>query len=285
MDISSILSNREVATGIWLSIVFLWALSVGSVRRSIGGVLQAFFVKGIIVPFALMLLYVFLIVLVSRRIGFWDMSALKDTILWTTGTAFATFFSLNKAVEDKSYFRGIIWDNIRLVLILEFIVNLYSFSLIVELLIVPIATFIVMLNAVAELKTEYRQVKTFLNYTSGLFGLVLLALTFRELLADFQNFATLKTLRDCLLPPLFTITFLPFVYLMALYMQYQRLFHRIDFANRDAVLSRYTKRRFLAACHLSLSKLNTSSKNIGFPKVSSKDEVLALIKNAQEQFK
>jgi hypothetical protein len=281
MELTSILSNREIAAGVWLLIVLIWALSVGSVRRSILGVLEAFFVKIIVVPFVVMLLYVILMVLIFRKIGFWDASALKDTILWTTSTAFATFFSLNKVAEDKHYFRDAIWDNIRLVLMLEFIVNLYSFSLIVELVLVPIVTFIGIMSAVAESKPETMRLKILFNSVLSIFGLGLLVFTFRELSADFQNLATLKTLRDFFLPPLFTIAFLPFVYLMALYMQYERLFNRVDFANKDVSLARYAKRRFFAVCHLSLSKLNRFSKNVGFPKLNSRDDVLALIRKAQ----
>jgi hypothetical protein len=280
MEIISVLNNREISVVIWLLIVFLWALSVSSVRQSIFGLFKAFFVKIIIVPFAVMLLYVLLTVLIFKKVGFWDISALKDTILWTIGTAFATFLSLNKVAGDENFFRKALLDNIKLVLILEFIVNLYSFNLIIELILVPIVTFIVMLNAVAELKPEYKQARVFLDYTLGIVGLVLIVFTFRELFVDFQNFATLKTLRDFFLPPIFTIAFLPYVYLIALYMQYESLFTRIDFANKDADLARYAKRKILAACHLDLSKLNKFSTNVGLPKVNGKGDVSALIKKA-----
>ncbi|MEK6286715.1 MAG: hypothetical protein AABO57_13325 [Acidobacteriota bacterium] len=280
MEIIRILNNREIAVVIWLSLLFLWALSISSVRHSFFGILKAFFVKTIIVPLAIMLLYVLLMVLVFKRIGFWDTSALKDTILWTVG-AFATFLGLNKVVGDESFFRNAILDNLKLVLILEFIVNLYSFNLVLELVLVPIVTFIVLLNLVAKSKPEYKNVRIVLDYALGLFGLVLIVFTFRELSVDLQNFATLdKTLRDFLLPALFTIVFLPYVYLMALYMQYERLFLRIDFANANAGLARYAKRKILQACHLNLSKVNKCSKNVGLPKLNGKDDVLALIRTA-----
>lgn len=137
------------------------------------------------------------------------------------------------------------------------------------------------MGTVAESKPETRKLKTFFNFVLSIFGLGLLVFTLRELFADFQNVATLKTLRDFFLPPLFTIAFFPFVYLMALYMQYERLFNRVDFANKDVSLARYAKRRFFAVCHLSLSKLNRFSKNVGFQKLNSRDDVLALIRKAQ----
>lgn len=264
-------------------IAFLWALSISSVRHSIPDLLKIFFGKKIIVPFVVMLLYIFLMVIIFKEVGFWDISATKDTILWTMGTAFATFFNLNKVAGDENHFKNAILDNIKFILILEFIVNLYSFNLAIELVVIPIVSFIVMTNAYAGLKPEYKQVKTLLDYALGLFGLFLIAFTFRELVVDFQNFATLKNLRDFFLPPLFSIVFLPFVYLMALYMQYESLFTRIDFANKNSDLAKYAKRKIFTTCHVNLSKLNKLSKNAGFPRVNSKDDVLALMKKAKEK--
>ena len=281
MNIINALNNREIAVAVWSIIVFLWALSISGVRHAIPNLLKAFFVKKIITPFIVMLLYVVILVIIFEKVGFWDVSALKDTILWTTGTAFVTFFSLNKVVNDENYFKNTILDNIKLVLILEFVVNLYSFGLIVELIVVPIASMIVILGVVAESKPEYKRVKVFLNYVLGLFGLVLLVYTFRGIFVDFQNFATIKNLRDFFLPVLFTLFFLPFIYFMALSMQYESLFTRVNFANKNSSITRYAKRKIFATCNISLSKLTKFSKNAGLPKINSKNDVLALIKKAQ----
>ena len=277
------LNNREIATAIWLTIAFFWALSISGVRRSIRDLLKTFFNKKIIVPFVAMLLYVLLMVIVFKEIGFWDVSATKDTILWTLGTVVATFFSLNKVAEDEKYFKNVILDNIKFILILEFIVNFYSFNLAIELAIIPIITFIVMLNAYAELKPEFKQVKIFLGYVLGIFGLYLLAFTIRELVIDFRNFATLNNLRDFFLPLLFSIVFLPFVYFMALLMQYESFFTRIDFANKESGVAKYAKRKIVMACHFNLSKLNKVSKSAGYPKMNSKEDVLELLKKAKEK--
>ncbi len=259
-------------------IAFLWALSLRDVRRSILDLLKIFFGKKIIVPFLIMLFYVFLMVIIFKKVGFWDESATKDTILWTLGTAIAAFFSLNKVAENEDYFKNAILDNIKFILILEFVVNLYSFNLAIEMVVIPVVSFIVMMNAYAGLKPEYKQVKTILDFALGLFGLFLLIFTFRELIIDFQNFATLKNLRDFFLPPLFSIAFLPLVYVMALIMQYESFFTRVDFANQNSDLAKYAKWKIFVACHVNLSKLNKLSKSAGFPKMDSKDDVLALVK-------
>lgn len=274
MSIINALNNREIATTIWLTIVFLWALSISGVRRSIPSLLKAFFNKKIIIPLIAMLLYIVFMVVAFEKIGFWDKSATKNTILWVLGSAFATYFSLNKVAQDSKYFKNVIFDNIKFILILEFVVTLYSFSLPVELIVIPIATLIVMLNTFAESKPEYKQVSQLLNFLMGAFGLYLLAFTFREIVIDFQNFATLENLRDFFLPPLFSVVLLPFIYVMALFIQYEMLFIRIDFANKNPDVAKYVKRKVMATCHINLSKLNKVSKKAGYPKVNDKKDVL-----------
>ena len=278
MNIINSLNNREIATAIWLAVFFLWALSIKEFRHSIPGLLKTFFNGTIIIPLLAMLLYIVFMIMAFKKVGFWDVSATKDTILWTLGSAFATYFSLNKVAQDSTYFKNAILDNIKFVLILEFVVNLYSFSLPVELIVIPIVSFIVMANVLAKSKPEYKQVRKLFNFILGVFGLYFLAFTFREIVLDFQDFASLKNLRDFFLPPLFSIALLPFIYLMALFMQYKTFFIRIDFANRNPDVERYAKRKVLVACHINLATLNKVSKKAGYPKVNDKKDVLEWFK-------
>jgi hypothetical protein len=150
------------------------------------------------------------------------------------------------------------------------------------MIVIPIVSVIVILNAFAESKKEYKQVSKLLNFVLGVFGLYLLAFTFREVILDFQNFATLRNLRDFCLPPLFSIALLPFVYMMALLIQYEGLFLRIDFANKNLDLAKYAKRRVLTACHINLSKLSKVSKSAGYPKVNNKEDVLGWFNQATQ---
>ena len=226
-----------------------------------------------------MLLYIGIMVFAFNKMGFWDVSAMKDTILWTFGSAFVTYFSLNNVVQDSAYFKNVILDNIKFVLIMEFVVNLYSFSLPVEIIIMPIISFIVMANVIAESKPEFTQVRKLFNFILGVFGLFLIAYTFREIILDFENFATFKNLRDFFLPPLFSIFLLPFVYIMALFMQYEMFFVRIDFTNRNLDIAKLAKRKVLKACHINLSKLIKVSKKAGYPKVNDKTDLLNWFKN------
>lgn len=159
---------------IWLSIFFAWAISQANIRASFYDLSKLLLKKEIALPISCMLLYISVIVLVLRRIGFWDASATKDTILWTFGVAFVTLFNINKVSEDENFFSRIISGNLKLVIVFEFIVNLYTFSLVAELIIVPVITIVVLMNTVAENRPEYKPAETVLSYALGLFGIWLL---------------------------------------------------------------------------------------------------------------
>lgn len=218
-------------------------------------------------------------VLAFERIGFWDITALKDTVLWIFGVAFIMFINLNNAANDAKYFRKAIIDSIKIVIVLEFVINLYSFNLVVELLFVPILGLIAMMSGFSSVKPEYKRVNVFLNYVLGFIGIVLLIFTIYQIVIDFQDFASLKNVRDFLVPILLTIAFLPIIYLMAIYIKYEDIFIRIDIANTDIDLARYAKQKIFFKCHLNLSKLNRISRNLVILKLNNRDDVSNLLRN------
>lgn len=226
-----------------------------------------------------MSIYIFLMVLAFERIGFWDITALKDTVLWIFGVAFIMFINLNNAANDAKYFRKAIIDSIKIVIVLEFVINLYSFNLVVELLFVPILGLIAMMSGFSSVKPEYKRVNVFLNYVLGFIGIVLLIFTIYQIVIDFQDFASLKNVRDFLVPILLTIAFLPIIYLMAIYIKYEDIFIRIDIANTDIDLARYAKQKIFFKCHLNLSKLNRISRNLVILKLNNRDDVSNLLRN------
>ena len=274
MKILNEFNNREIAILIWLLIFFILIFTDSKVRISLLSLIRAFLEKKILVLFVAMLFYIYLTIMILNRVSFWDMSALKDTIFWLLGTAMATFFETNKALQDNNYFKKVIIDSIKFVILIEFIINLYTFNLLVELIIVPVICLFTMISVFADSMSKYKQVKGFSDGVLGIIGIYLLIFTFREIVFDFDNFMSLKNLRDFLLPPLLSILLIPYFYFAALYMQYELFFMRIDFANKDKDLSWSIKKKILKICHINLSRLNRVSKNAGYPQVKNSEEIL-----------
>lgn len=278
----NLLDNREKAIVIWLLIFVIWvsyvALFKRDVRSSLVAVLKALLQKKIIMVLGAMLSYVGLTIFVLRKMHFWDISLLVDTVFWVFGTGFVLMFNMSS--REQQYFKNILLDNLKLVLILEFVVNLYTFNLWVELIIIPVMTLIACMSIVAGAQKEYVAVKKLMDVIMGLFGLHLIGFAVSNIFANFRAFVTLDNLRVFLLPILLTTLFLPFIYILVLYMTYESMFVRLRIGlEKSKKLVRFAKLKIFRTCLLNLGKLTEfSSKNaISLSSISNENDVLNMI--------
>jgi hypothetical protein len=136
-----ILDNREIAILVWLGIFFAWVVSQKGMRKSLFAVFKSFTQKAIFISLFLMMLYIGAMVYVLYRVNFWDISILSDTLIWIFGVGVVLFFNTTN-IQEADYFRKVIIDNIKLVVFIEFLMNLYVFDLWIELILVPVLAFI-----------------------------------------------------------------------------------------------------------------------------------------------
>lgn len=278
MDLLSIsmieaLNNREIASIVWIAVMLLWALNNHDFRASLVGLFKVSTNKNIVVALFLMLLYVMFLVFIFFKIGFWDESALKDTVFWTIFSAFAMCINITHVSQNDAFFKKAILDNLKIALIFEFIINLYTFSIPAELALTFFIFLVSLISVFIESKSKYAPLVKPLKFIQGIILAFVLFFTFREIVHDFSNFATFKTLRDFTLPIALSVGFLPFIYFFALLIQYETFFIRIDFANNKNTLSKFAKKAVIRACHLNLSKLNKVSKKAGFPKIEKEENI------------
>ena len=254
-----IFNNREIASAIWLLLFAIWMITKSGVREAFCTLINVFLKWQILVPLLTMIIYVVLVVGGLEAIGFWDISALKDTVFWMLGFASIMLFRANKVDERDGFFREAILNNLKLIAVLEFVSNAYTFSLWIELLLVPSLALIMMLKVVAEsnAKTEskYKALDSLLGYILAFIGIVIITIAFYKAIYDHDQFVTIHNLRDFLLPVVLSVLYLPFVYVWALFLAYQYLFVRIDIHNRDKELARHLKKLVLVTFHVKLGRL------------------------------
>jgi hypothetical protein len=259
----NILNNREKALIIWVLIGLVCILVNKNIRKSFLSLLKALFARKIVIALFVMVSYISLAVFATYKLHVWDISLLKDTIIWGLGTAFIMFMNYDKANTERKYFRKVLLDNVKLVVLLEFIINLYVFNFVVEFLLVPILFVVIGMLGVSGTKKEYKPVKNLLQIILAIYGIFLIIFALVHVVGDFKDFATIYNIKDFLLSPLLTVSFLPFVYFLVLYTTYESLFTRMDIFLRDQnkELIRFAKRQILRACLFNLKKLNRFSMN------------------------
>ena len=120
---------------------------------------------------------------------FWNSSLIKDTIYWTFGVGFILMMNSNKALQEEHYFKKFVIENIKLFLIIEFILGLYVFGIITEFILMPIVIFLSILLGYTEVYEEHKKVK---NFLSKIFGVIGIFYVFYSVYEIYQNFKSLE---------------------------------------------------------------------------------------------
>jgi len=269
-------NNREIATAIWLTLFAVWILTKSNVRTSITGVFRAFLNWKILLCVAAMMLYTIAIVAALYAIGFWQLPMIKDTVLWFCFTAFSMVMRFSTSRENDNIMRTVFTDSVKLVIFLEFLIGTYVLSLPVELVFVPFVTIVMMLDAVAKLDEKYADVTKSTTFLLGVIGFAIFGFAVSHAIGDFRDLETMNTVRTIAFPPLMSIAFIPFIYVLVVIVTYESLFIRLSIGrDKDLAVVWYAKRRILFHCGLSLRRLRAFAKRPSFEimRVESNDDV------------
>lgn len=234
-NLFTIFSTREVALFIWFLLFLIFVSRSKDVRHSIARAIKTFFSRKSIIAFSLLLLYILLIVFILSYIGFWDISLLKDTILWLLFSGSVLFMNINK-IENVNYFSGLIKDNIKIVIIWEFLFNFYTFSLIGELVFIPVVTLFSSMGIFAKysLKGEegYEKVVILCKNILILMGLVVGSYVVYKTITEYDLLLSVSNLKSFLLPVLLVVLTFPYFYMQALYMNYKSYINIVKHIHR-----------------------------------------------------
>src|SRR5690606_34228123 len=167
-----LLSNREISILIWSFVIF--AVLIISSKGSFGkllDVIKALFSKKFITFYITFLVYFFLIIFLLNKLSIWELGLYKDFIYWFLTTGIVLFFNSNNLNTIKDFVKVILTAT-SLTIILEFIVGFYNFSLIWELILIPIVTLISLLSLVAEMKKDDPNTKVVANILKGILTII-----------------------------------------------------------------------------------------------------------------
>jgi hypothetical protein len=265
--ILEIFSTRELALFIWVIIFFIYILTNRKQRHSFNDVLSAFFARRLFIAFLSMIFYISILLFLLHKIKLWDFSLLKDSCFWTISSAAVLFFNIKKT-ENRGYFRDILKDNVKLIIILEFLLNLYTFSFKTELIFLPVLTFLVALKTYAQYSSqenkEHIKVVILMNYILGLIGIIILYFVINRIFTGLNNLFSISNLRSFTLPFILTTLTLPYFYILALYMKFEILFVRINiiFKDKNTKTIKRLKWKIVVYGNISLQRLKKIEKKI-----------------------
>lgn len=154
------LDNRELATVIWALLSVILATSIPRLRRflvpMLRPVVRAMFQRSIVAFFGAFLVWSVLMIALAARIGLWDIGLLKDSVVVTVTMGFPLLFRAVTAKSGTAIVRELVSETIAFSAILTAYLNLESFPLWAELVLLPALTATYLLVVAANRSTMSR---------------------------------------------------------------------------------------------------------------------------------
>jgi len=227
-------NNRELSVLVWTAVFVMGCLAVRGVRREIPGLLRLALGPKLRVLLVAMALYIGGMVYGLHHVGVLGRAQVFETLFWTLGTAIGALFKHEEVLRGDHFLRRWLLSSVQLAVLIEFVANIHSFGLAVEvLLVVPAATVLTLFVAVAALKPEHAHVKRLFDGVSAALGLAILGFVVVRTADDPGATFNVDNLRDFSTPVLLSLGFLPFVYAVALTAAYGSAFSRINGFRED----------------------------------------------------
>ena len=139
--LQAIFNNREIAVGFWVMVSGIALLFVKSARKPLKKIIILLLSKKFIAFYLVFAGFLFLVLAFLKWIGFWNINLLKDTVFWVLLVEFPIFVKTIEKAKDNRFFGNLIKENIALSVIIEFFVGFWTFSLWVEIILIPITVF------------------------------------------------------------------------------------------------------------------------------------------------
>lgn len=230
-------TNRELASIIWLGVFALY-IGVQAHRGKTGlGASLASVVRQVVgfrVPFMLYVVWLAAAVWMFENLGLWNLGLLKATIAWALLSGIGLFFSINKALRQKSFWRDALASAVGATVFVEFYINLVSFPLVFELALQPLLILTALVSALIAKSPGRDSVEKISNWTLvavGSAGLVWVSLSLIERWNDLDGS---QILLEIFVPIWLTPIALAFVYVFALYAGYEQALKRISWKAGDS---------------------------------------------------
>jgi hypothetical protein len=214
-------NNRELAIGIWLLVAVVVFVLAKALRSSLFGIVRSLLAPSLLVFFGFVATTVAVLCILLAQFGFWTTDQLPATILWFLVSGCLMAGRALSAKEDEGHFKGLFRNSIGLTGVFEFIVVAYSFSLVTELILLPVLFLLGFAMVMAERDPNHAKPKAPLVWIIVAIVGVILWNSLSQIWYDPSLFWTTTTGRNFFLPVLLTVGCIPTFYLLFCYSHIQ----------------------------------------------------------------
>lgn len=236
------LSTREIAVVVWVILLAGWGCSKQNLRRTFGRVLEAAVKWKILLSFGVLGAYTAATAAMLHHIGAWDWDLLKETLLWFCFTGVALVVKAIVHDKEQSLWRSTLRDQIKIGVLLTYLISTYVFPLWVELVLLPTLSIVVILNVVAEAEEQYSMAARMTANFLATCGIVGLGLAVHNAVSTFGPQELDLMIRSLLLIPILSVSLTPLLFLFQVITSYEQLWLRLQLGtDKDPTVVKYAK--------------------------------------------
>ena len=280
-------TSREWATITLIAVFVLVSLRNKNIRHSILGVIKAFFHWKILVPILCAQFYLSIFYFILYKLNIWNTSILREIIYFSLFTSLLLIFKYTNNSESISSLKTIVKDSVKATLIIEFYVQIYTFSYPIELIIQFFLLLFYLMGVYNKKETKDYQ-NTYIITQTLFYSLAcfLIVYSIYRAVNQWNNNFSSSTMASLIFPIVTTIAYWPFLYLLAVYAAYEMWFIRIEFSSKhDKSISKYRKAEIFKKCRLNLDMINFVSKDFHIFIPQTQEEFVDDLNKSIEKYK
>lgn len=256
----NLFSTRELAAAFWTGVI-LAAVGIAivtnkKIRKDFIEVLKGVFDRKLRKLWEIYLSYIGIITFLFSRLPIWENIYLKDIVVWTLFSGLTICMNAVSSEADEKYMFKVLKDNIRFTMVTELLLSTFTFSFWVELIIIPITTVIVLLDTVAEHKSDALAAHKLFQNVIAFIGLCVILQTVRVGIREYRELNVINTLVSFFIPIVYLLLTTPLEYAFELYSKYEMLFIRMHFKEpSDKRVQRKRHLKVIKVCGLSVKRI------------------------------
>lgn len=251
------LTTREWATVLWATALLVLGVALPFVRTALAPVLRTLLgFWQLHLAVAAFIGWVVLVCYLGARVGAWNSDLLKDTVAWFVIYGFASIFSAVRAAKEDHFFRRAALTALSIGALMQFLLNLHTFHIGVELFLLPVVTFLLLLEAVAGMDAKTRPAQNLVNGLLVLAGFWVVIATMRGLLDSWRGIDPEETGLAFAFSIWFPLATLPSVYVLSLVMTYETVLGLSSLRNDGKPPPLSVKAAMLVGLHGNLRAVN-----------------------------
>jgi len=280
-----ILNTREWALVSWFALLLIGLFCNTKTRQYLKEFSKVSVPGKVQVLIAVMMCYIVAEVVVLRLLHLWDTSQLKNTIVWVITVAFLSLINIKKARQDKKYYKETIKDLFTFAAIIEFLGGVHTLNYGIELFLAGIGGILPLCIYFAGKEPKYKDAELLLNKIFRTLGIIVFVSSVVGIINDFAAFRTVATLFDFFIPVLLSMLFLPFIYLLVLFMDYEDGVIGLETALKGTDLFPFAQKLAIKHFHLRTGRFVRWKNSLLIHPVTTKQQLLASIDKMNETFR